>query len=182
MITSSTKTNRQQTVEEQRAALQSQLTLRPDDPYLRQSLLRLSSPQHIKTAARDGIFVSYAGADEMFAMQLAEDMRSARLSVWLDVIDISNDGDWRYEVNAALDRCGLMVTILSSHALMDEDLRAENTYFAKQGKIVVPVVYQHCKVEGSNLWSRPVDFRHDYTLGLSILVRLLSSQTAMLNH
>ena len=182
MMPSSTKTNRQQTVEEQRAALHMQLTLRPDDAYLRQSLLRLTSPQHIKTAARDGIFISYSGSDEMFAMQLAEDLRSARLSVWLDVIDISNDGDWRFEVNAALDRCGLMVTILSPHALTDEDLRAENTYFTKQGKIVVPVVYQHCQVEGSNLWNRPVDFRHDYVLGLNILVRLLSSQTAVLSH
>jgi hypothetical protein len=168
-------------VEQQRAEIQMQLALRPDDQYLQRALMRLTSPQHIKDAARQGIFFSYSSADELFAVQLAEDLRDAGSPVWLDIIDMPNDADWHLEIETALARCGLMVTILSPDALLDDDVKAENIYFLEQGKIVVPVIYVTCNYAGAGLWNQPVDFRHDYALGLTILSRLLSSQSVLAN-
>lgn len=176
MATSSRGTS-PRTVEEQRILLQKQLAVSPDDLYIKQALVRLTSPQHIKYAANSGVFVSYSRADDLFAIQLAEDLRTTGLKIWLDINSIMNDQDWGEAVHQALDACGLMIVILSPGALEDIDVKNEVDYFLAQGKIILPALHSPCNYSAMNLWNQPVDFRHDYTLGLNILVRLLSSQT-----
>jgi len=48
---------------------------------------------------------------------LAEALRNANITAWLDMIDIEDDLDWEGEVRAALDRSGVMIAILSPEAL-----------------------------------------------------------------
>jgi hypothetical protein len=161
-------------VEEQRTEIRQLLALRPADTYLRQALVRLIGPQHVKQAAREGVFISYTRADELFAAQLADDLRTRGISVWLDLVDIPDDADWHEAVTAGLEGCGLMLLILSPAALEDADLKEEYQQFLNAGKIVVPVLHQTCKFESPLIVHQFVDFRHDYKLGLTILGRLLS--------
>jgi hypothetical protein len=111
----------------------------------------------------------------LFAIQLTEDLRQGGLPAWLDATDIPDDADWHAEVEAALNRCGLMVLIVSSDAQEDEAQRAELQRFMDGGKIVIPVIYERVQGIALNLPIQPIDFRHDYTLGLNILIRLLVS-------
>lgn len=177
-MASSSRGTGPRTVEEQRLALQQQLAANPADLYVKQALLRLTSPQHIKYAANAGVFISYSRADELFAVELAEDLRRTGLRIWLDIDSITDELEWHDEVHKALDHCGLMIVIVSPSALDDVDVKHEVDYFLRQGKIVLPALHRPCNYASMNLWNQPIDFRHDYTLGLNIMVRLLSSQSS----
>jgi hypothetical protein len=165
-------------LEEQRAALYAELAEHPDDPAARQALMRLITVQYLKQSAGLGIFLSYARCDELFAIDLAEDLRAAGLPIWLDATEIADEDDWYAKVSAALESCGLMLAVISMEAQHDDDVRAERGKFMAAGKIVLPLIYEPIKGEQPQLWMDPIDFRHDYQLGLNNLVRLLASQTA----
>lgn len=161
--------------EEQRLALRRALASRPGDPQLREPVERLFSPHQVRQAARRGVFITYSRAEELFALQLAEDLRSSALNVWLDISDISDDADWRGAVTEALERCGVMVMIISQEALQDADVRAEYRYFMQAGKIIVPVLHEPCDIRRLQILIPPVDCSHDYENGLYHLRQLLKS-------
>jgi hypothetical protein len=163
---------RYQTIEQRRAALHAALFKQPSDSRLRDHLVQLSTPRLIRGAAKDGIFISYARADELFAVELATDMRKARVAGWLDMLDVPLTADWHAEVGSALRRCGLMLAVVSPEGADDPALAEERRAFMKQGKIVLPVVYEN-DVRGVELYLPPVDFRFSYKLGLKTLLRLI---------
>lgn len=171
-------TGKLQIIEEQRAALYKELMTNAQSAGARQALLRLINPQYVKQAAGQGIFLAYARSDELFAIELAEDLRRFGAQIWLDITDIQDDEDWREAVATALQKCGLMLAVISDDALNDDDLREEILHFMANGKIVLPLVYQHLKNDHLALWTQPVDFRHDYTIGLNMLQRLLTPSSA----
>ncbi len=162
-----------ETPEEKRAALTRALLLKPDSPRVRAALLELFTPLHVERAARQGIFISYARPDEVIAVDLAADLRDAGFPVWIDVAEISEDSDWHTEVDAALQSCGLMLVVASPAAVDDEDVTAERIQFMRAGKILVPVLHQSCDLAQLELLHPPVDFRHDYGVGLHRLFGLL---------
>lgn len=164
---------RYQTIEQRRAALHHALLKHPADTRLRDHLVQLTTPRLIRQAAKDGIFLSYARADELFAVDLATSTRKSRVSMWLDMFDVPTAADWRSEVNGALNRCGLMLAIVSPESNDNQELAAERRTFMKQGKIVLPVVYEH-DVRSLELYLPPVDFRFSYKLGLKTLLRLIA--------
>jgi hypothetical protein len=139
-------------------------------------LLDPISPQQVRRAAVQGIFISYARADELFAFELSTDLRAAGLNVWVDLIDMPDDADWDESISGALERCGLMVAIFSEAALADVDLMAEQRRFTEAGKIVIPVLRQSCDVEALTFWYAPFDFRSSYQRALRQLLRLLQPQ------
>jgi predicted transcriptional regulator with HTH domain len=160
-------------IEAKRAALYRAYRLNPSDTRLYDALLKLMSPPHSTRAAQNGVFISYVRADELFALDLRESLRAAGVKVWLDMTDVPEDMDWHTAVDQALDRCGLMLLLLSPTALKTGELRAERQQFLDAGKIVVPVLHNHCDLTALNLMHPPVDFRHGYALGLQQLVKIL---------
>lgn len=161
------------TPEDQRALLRKALMARPTDTIIKQNLSRLMSAQYVKQAAYQGVFISYTRADELFAMELSEDLRQLGVKVWLDMVDIPFDGDWHSEVAAALARCGLMLMIVSHSALENPDWSAECRGYIETGKMIIPVMREACKLNNLDLLYPPVDFRHDYMAAVNTLVRAL---------
>jgi len=159
--------------EEKRAALRKAYSLTPDDQRITEAINRLTTPQHVASAAHSGVFISYARSDELFAVNLTESLRASEIKVWLDVTDIPDDADWQSAILAALNSCGVMLTILSPAALQSLDLRAERQQFLVSGKIIVPVLYQSCDLKAPGVHLSPVDFRSDYELGVQHLLKLL---------
>lgn len=163
---------RYQTIEQRRAALHNALLKHPADTRLRDHLVQLTTPRLIRQAAKDGIFLSYARADELFAVDLATSTRKARVNLWLDMFDVSTEADWNKQVSTALNQCGLMLAIVSPEANDDYALAVERRTFMQQGKIVLPVVYER-DVRSLELYLPPVDFRFSFKLGLQTLLRLI---------
>jgi hypothetical protein len=164
-----------------RLALRRALRLQPDNPRLQTALRRLTTPPYIRQAAQSGVFISYARPDELFAFDLASSLRRSRVNVWLDVADIAEDeeADWHGAVARALERCGLMLVVVSRAALRHDDLQAEWTYFIDNGRLVLPILRQDCDLSAFPLWLPPLDFRCDLTAAYQALLRVLAVDTAL---
>jgi hypothetical protein len=159
--------------EQKRVALRRALISRGDDPRLKQLQLQLTRPQLVRQAASRGVYISYIRPDELFAVELADMLRQARIDVWLDMFDVQREGDWHREVTAALERCGLMIAVMSPDALYSEAMRFEREYFHQAGKLIIPVIYRRCDVSELDFWLSPVEFTRDYDLSLQHLQRAL---------
>lgn len=173
----STEGVRYQTIEQRRAALHTKMLAYPSDTRVRDHLLQLTTPRLIRQAAKDGVYISYSRADEVFALDLARGVRRGGVSPWLDMLDVSSGADWWKEVRAALNRCGLMLAVVSPFASEDQELITERRTFMQQGKIVLPILYRADKrpdMRDPELYLPPVDFRYSATLGLQTLLRLIA--------
>jgi hypothetical protein len=162
-----------QSNEERRAALWQLLMLNPEHERIQQAYLKLTNPTHIQRAAQNGVFLSYAQADQVFAVQLAEDLRFMGVPIWLDTVDMPNDSDWNEAVTAALERCGLMLVVTSPLAESAYNVQNEIRQFTAVGKIVVPVQRRPSSLQSIGLFTTPVDFTADYDLGLQALMQFL---------
>jgi hypothetical protein len=166
-------TIRTQTIEQKRAQIHQELLANPDDERLRKLLLDLCPPHQIQLSSRSGVFLSYARSDELFALDLAADLRTGGVDVWMDMMDVSydEDGDWGTEITQALNRCGLMLMIVSQDALTNPDVQREREFFVSAGKIVLPVVYEYGEFDLRG-YLPPLDCRRNYQAGLQTLLRL----------
>jgi hypothetical protein len=142
-------------------------------PAARQQPESASAPMRVRDAARSGVFISYSRADEVFALNLAHRLKKAGIGAWLDMIDIDDEDDWQGEIDAALNRCGLMLAVLSPDALRDASARSECQQFMTASKPAIPVISRRCQMpDGFRL--PPVDFSRDFTVGLNILLGALA--------
>ncbi len=164
-----------QTMEEQRAALLRVLALNPDDTRVKQAYLQSLEARYIRSAAQAGVFISYAHPDELFAVGLADDLRFFGVPVWIDVMDMPDGSDWYEAIDAAIQRCGLMLVVGSPAATRADNVRSELRRFAEAGKISLPVLAQPADLSALNLWYPPVDFSEDYSSGLQDLIQLLAA-------
>ena len=165
-------------VDQQRAALRKALRQDPGNTRFKKMLQQRVTPQHVREAATRGVFISYERASELFALELAEDLRGAGVDVWLDALHIPEDGDWHREIAAALERCGLMLLVVSPDMPGDDDVRRERAYFRDHGKLMLPVIAEPCDIDDLGLLVAPVNFAYSYKAGLRTLLRLLQSSEA----
>lgn len=165
---------------EKRAALRRALLLRPNDDSIRAMLRQLTAPKHIRRAARSGIFMGYARADELFAVDLTDSLRANGIETWLDMTEIGLD-TWHGSVTRALMRSGLMLLVLSPEALRSEQLRSEFAWFRQTGKIILPALHKACDYSALDLLCPAIDFMDDYAQGLQQLIRLLTTEQSAEN-
>jgi hypothetical protein len=160
-----------------RNALRKALARLPDDERLKNELKRLSGPQFIQRAAKEGVYMSYSRADEVFTLELHDYLTEAGIDVWLDMIDAPDDRDWDSEVIAAQTSSGLMVAILSPEALADEALQAERSQFNQSGKLILPVLHRYCECQNPQSWLPVIDCANDLERGLQSLLRILQGKS-----
>jgi len=119
-------------------------------------------------------FFSYHGEDSDFALRLANDLKAAGASVWIDRLDISPGQRWDRAVEAALTNCQRMVVILSPAAVNSTNVREEVSLALEEQKTVVPLIYRDCTVPIRLRRLQYVDFRKDYDRGVKELVKILA--------
>lgn len=165
------------TTAQKRAYLQKALIANPNDANLRKMLLYLCPTPAIQEAGQHGVFISYTRSDELFAIDLAADLRLGGVNVWMDMMDVSYDeeGDWGTEISNALHRCGLMLMIVSPESVTSGEQQRERDYFIANGKIILPVIYQAGDYD-LRAYLPPVDCRKNYARGLQTLLRLFVSR------
>lgn len=164
---------RYRSVENKRIALRNAMRTRPDDPRLKQVLEQLTTPQLVQKAFEHGIFMNYTRSDEVFALDLATNLHDAGVTVWMDIMDIQDDNDWWNEVKSAMERCGIMIAVMSPEALLDNEGAAERHEFMEMGKLILPVISERCDVSRHDFWLETIDFTRDFNLGWNVLKRLL---------
>jgi CRP-like cAMP-binding protein len=107
--------------------------------------IRLSSASNAD-AAEHVVFISYARADVEFAKQLTAGLRRLGVMVWLDVYSITAGKSWARQVGEALDRCELMLLILSPRSMASDNSDDEWNYFLDKKKPVIPALYEQADV------------------------------------
>lgn len=159
--------------EQKRIALRKAMNTRPDDTYLKKGVAQLTSAQEIRRSAGQGMYISYTRADELFAFNLREALLGQELLAWLDMTDVDEEEEWHVAVKNAMRRSGLMLAVMSPNALKDPAVNAERDFFAEQGKLVMPLIHQRCDMSATRYWLMPIDFSHDFDLGIYTLTLLL---------
>jgi len=118
-------------------------------------------------------FVSYSRVDSEFAMRLAEDLKAAGASVWLDQLDIEPGTPWDSAIEEALLKSTHMLVVLSSVSVTSDNVRDEISYALSQQMKVIPVLYRECKVPFRLARLQHIDFRNDYDAALKALLKTL---------
>src|SRR5262245_35639256 len=91
-------------------------------------------------------FFSYAREDSGFVIKLAQELRKAGASLWLDQLDILGGQRWDEAIQAALESCPGMVAILSPSAVASQNFMDEVSYALEERKQIIPVLYQECRI------------------------------------
>src|SRR5664280_772073 len=118
-------------------------------------------------------FFSYSRDDSEFALRLAEDLKAAGASVWLDQLDITPGERWDRAIGDALSNCPRLLAILSPASVNSTTVMDEVSFALKKQKAVIPVFYRDCEIPFRLDRVQYVDLRADYARGLKILLRTL---------
>lgn len=89
------------------------------------------------------IFISYARRDAAdLAQRLHADLLAAGHDPWLDTAGIEGGASWSVEIEDAIERCEVALTLLSDGSYRSEICRAEHLRALRKGKRVIPILVQ----------------------------------------
>jgi hypothetical protein len=87
------------------------------------------------------LFISYAHADGAeIAQRLQRDLVSIGCEVWLDRSRLTSGASWTTEIEGALDRCEVVLALLSRASFSSDICRAEQLRALRHRKRVLPVL------------------------------------------
>lgn len=92
------------------------------------------------------IFISYSRIDEAFARRLAAALSNAGADIWLDVEDIPAGMNWSSAIQEGLDKCDLMIVIISPESMASRNVANEWQFYLDENKPVVPVLLRKARV------------------------------------
>ncbi len=124
------------------------------------------------------VFISYAHGDQSFAKKLAEDVRAAGASIWMDQLDIQTGELWDKAVGEALESAPRLLVILSATSVASQNVMDEVSFALEKGKQVLPVLYQDCEIPFRLRRFKYSDLRTDYDGELAQLIATLTDEPA----
>jgi TIR domain len=129
-------------------------------------------------------FISHAvKADGAFAMRLAGDLRARSLRVWKAPESIKPGERWAEAIEAAVETCDTMLTILTPEAVQSRWVSTEMSMAIErehEGKMtVVPLDLRACKVP--RMWAQyqQISFSGSYEAGLKALLEKLGIASSL---
>jgi WD40 repeat protein len=125
------------------------------------------------SAAKTSVFISYArndGAD--LARRLHGDLKCRGFRVWLDTREIHGGASWTKEIEQALDRCDVLLALLTAGSYVSEVCRAEQLRALRYRKCVIPLRAQSgAEILPLHLETKNYrDFTTSYEAGLATLL------------
>lgn len=127
-------------------------------------------------AASIDIFISYSRRDAAFVDSLAADLAQYGFTVWVDRRKLEGGQDFSAKIGAAIDRCRIMLAVLSPEAVHSRYVNHEHALAAAKGKIIIPILLKPCypsKLIRSIHW---VDFSKNYAAGMQDLLLAFKAQ------
>ena len=111
-------------------------------------------------------FLSYARADEHFALRFASDLRSLGVLTWMDQLDIRPSERWDRAIEQAIRTCSSVVVILSPRAVASENVADEISLAIDSGKRVIPVMIEECALPLRMTRMHLIDATNSYQVAL----------------
>lgn len=127
------------------------------------------------------LFISYSHKDVAFVERLTETLSTAGVDFWIDVEKIYAGRRWYREVEQALDRCDVMLLIVTPNSMRSEHVENEWQYYLDVRKPVVPVILQAARMPFQLRRIQYVDFENtDFDEAFRFLLQTLSELRAEL--
>jgi CRP-like cAMP-binding protein len=92
------------------------------------------------------VFVSYARSDEAFTTRLVNHLLKQHIDAWLDIHRLEPGQSWARQIGEALDRCQVMLLVLSATSVLSENVEDEWNYYLDKKKPIVVVRREACNV------------------------------------
>jgi len=119
------------------------------------------------------VFISYSRKDGEFAHRLADDLRTAGYSVWVDISGLRGGQQWVREIDKAVRGCDAFVLIISPDSMASEWVTRETLLADSLGKLVVPVMLRATGLPLHLVNIQYVDFRGTYDAAVQELCEAL---------
>jgi iron(II)-dependent oxidoreductase len=107
---------------------------------------------------RDHIFICYARKDQEFVLQLASGLKKRGVTIWIDQWNIPAGEDWDIAIEEALYKCTVFIIVLSPQAVRSKEVRAELRTALDEGKEILPIIYQSCRIPRQLRLVQYIDF------------------------
>lgn len=116
------------------------------------------------------LYIAYTREDALFTVQLAEDLDTVGIEVWLDINEIPAGSDWDSAQQAAIEASEGLIVVLSPEAMKRDHMRREiQRAFERRKAIYLAVARRSPWRDWLN--GLPVaDFTENYEVGLNDLV------------
>lgn len=90
---------------------------------------------------RRRVFISYSRKDgSRTAYQLRDALNAAGCDTWLDAERVRGGASWSKDIEDALNKCDVLVAVISVGSYGSEICRAEHMWALDEGKHVIPVL------------------------------------------
>jgi hypothetical protein len=118
----------------------------------------------------DRVFFSYSRYDSAFALKLANDLRNAGATIWLDQLDIPPGKHWDSEIEEALNSSNCLLAILSPKSMLSNNAMDEISYALEENKKVIPILLTDTETPFRLRRLQRVDFTGDYDIAFRQLL------------
>ncbi len=92
------------------------------------------------------IFISYSRRDSEQALSLAERLRAAGASVWIDTAALTAAETWSAEIVGAINSCKTFIILLSPDSVASHNVTKELALASEKRKAILPIVLNECKL------------------------------------
>jgi len=124
------------------------------------------------------VFISYSRQDNTFAHRLAQDLRNAGQTVWMDVSTLRAGQDWADEIDRAVRACDALILVVSPDSMKSEWVSKETILAMNLKKSIVPVICRQTDLPVHLVDIQYIDFQGRYNEALRQLVQVLSALSA----
>lgn len=124
------------------------------------------------------VFISYSRQDNTFAHRLAQDLRNAGQTVWMDVSTLRAGQDWADEIDRAVRACDALILVVSPDSMKSEWVSKETILAMNLKKSIVPVICRQTDLPVHLIDIQYIDFQGRYNEALRQLVQVLSALSA----
>ncbi|NDJ85197.1 MAG: toll/interleukin-1 receptor domain-containing protein [Chloroflexi bacterium] len=114
------------------------------------------------------VFLSYAREDEAFASTLAQDLKSQRANIWIDLNDapVDNKQQWLAAVEAALAESDILLVVMSQAAAQQSYIQNDWHFFMQHDRPVLVALSERCDIPPDLKHADTIDFSSSYESGL----------------
>jgi CheY-like chemotaxis protein len=128
------------------------------------------------------VFVSYSRKDSEFALKLVNDLQSNKVQMWIDQFSIPAGITWDNAIEKALDTATHVLFIASNSSVESKNVRDEIGYALNEGKAIIPIMIEACKLPLPLTRINYIDIRIGYEIALAKLLLQLPKPDTETSH
>ncbi len=121
------------------------------------------------------VFVSHSNQNNDETLLIVEGLKRAGFDVWVDYENIRGGADWLCEIQAGIERCDAVVTVLSKASLGSVWVERECLYAFQLKKPLFTTLMDDVRLPLHLVNIQYCDFREDFAVGSKQLAQSLTS-------